>query len=100
MLGFSALCTPPCAAATPICAAPCDAGAPICTASALRQSSPDVYLYDTTGTAVLTTNVSVTTEGGVYTDTEFVGTIDAAGWIVGVGGVVSGYVVYRLSDGV
>jgi hypothetical protein len=100
MLGLSALNSAPCAAASPIYAPPRAAATPICAASALRQSPPDVYLYDTAGTPVLATNASVTTEGGVYTDTEFVGTIDAAGWIVDVSGAIVGYVDYRSPDGV
>ena len=81
LLGLTAISAPPHAAATPACAP-----------SVVLSAAVAVYLYDASNTAVLTPS-AVITEGSVYTDTGFAGTIDSADRIVNAN-VVVGYVTH------
>ena len=64
----------------------------------MQRADYTVYLYNADNAPVVAPDASIT-EGGVYTDTGFVGTLDTANRIVDGSGVVVGYVVYQVPAG-
>ncbi len=84
MLGLGAIGAPPHATATPLCAH-----------AAVQQPTVTVYLYDTDNTPEPTPDAYIE-EGGVYTDTGFVGTLNANDQIVNSANVIIGYVTVAM----
>jgi hypothetical protein len=82
VLGLAAISALPSAAATPICVS-----------SIAMCTDATVYLYDAGNTPVLAPNATIT-EGGVYTDSGFIGTINADYMIVDASNNIVGYVTY------
>jgi hypothetical protein len=69
------------------------AATPICASSALRETNATVYLFDASDTPVLEPDASVL-EGGVYTNTGFIGTVDSDFNILDANDNIIGYVTY------
>jgi hypothetical protein len=79
-----------------VCMAPLHVGATSSTTCSTPTWSPDtvyVYVYDANDTPVLAPDATVQ-EGGVYTDSGFLGTINGSGMILDINNDVVGFLVY------